>query len=203
MVRAASIQSSRTERGRGLGERGEEQRVPAEQHLVVEPGAGCGARWRTVRPASCTASDGGWAIDVQDVAAVPRVRIDEVPVGGDAVVAHDLVGVGAAHLAELVERPEVELALDPLGVGVFGRVEAAGRIGEVAQHVADDVFDDRAVPLLAGREIAVQVRRGSARCRRASSRSAGRATSRRSSSGRSRRRGGRGCRRRPSRRAWS
>ena len=101
--------------------------------------------------------------DVQDRAAEVGVRIDEVSAVGHAEVALDLVRVVAADLADLGGRPEVELAFDAFGVGILGCVEAARGVREVAEHVADDVFDDRAVAGFAGREIPVQVRAGQQR----------------------------------------
>ena len=77
------------------------------------------------------------AVDqVQDVAGVAGVRIDEVPARGHAEGADDLGRVVAADLGQLVEAPEVELALDPFAVGVLGREEAAVGVAQVAQHVA-------------------------------------------------------------------
>ena len=149
------------ERDGGFGERGEEERVPPEEHLVVELRADAllaAFEERAEVPGHRRRHRLVAVGDVQDAAAEVRVRVDEVPGFGDAEVAHHLVGVVAAHLADLGRRPEVELAFDALGVGVLGGVEAARRIGEVAQHVADDVFDHRPVARLAGDQIAVQVR---------------------------------------------
>ncbi len=76
-----------------LGERPQEERVPPEEHLVVEAGphpvparrrraTGSDARDR-VRPVL------GRADRVEDVAAEPGVRVLEVAPGGHAEVAHD------------------------------------------------------------------------------------------------------------------
>ncbi len=67
--------------------------------------------------------------DVQDVVAF------EVAAGGDAVMAHEARRVGAQPLAQLGLRPDEELPLLALGVGVGGRIETALRRGHLAQHV--------------------------------------------------------------------
>ena len=53
------------------------------------------------------------------------MRIDEVPAAVTPKNADHLGGVVAADRLDLVELPEVELALDALGVGVLGGEEAA------------------------------------------------------------------------------
>jgi hypothetical protein len=123
------------ESGGGLGQRIEEQCVPPEEHLVVEarPGPGAPAVEELApRPPNLLGRFLGPVHDVQDVPGVPGVRVAEVPLRRHAVVAHRFVGVVAAHLAQLVEAPEVELPLHPLRVGVLGGEEAAVGVGEVA-----------------------------------------------------------------------
>ena len=99
-------------------------------------------------------------------------------------------------------RPGVREPLDAVGVGVLRRREAAAGDAHLAQEVVDRLLDDVAVPLLAGHDPARGgTPRRAARCRRASSRSAGRASARRPSTGGSPRRRRRRARLPPSRRA--
>ena len=86
------------------------------------------------------------------------MRIDEIPVGGDAVIRDDGIGVVAADLADLLDRPAVELPLDAFGVGVLRGVPAVQGIAHVAQQETDDVFHDAPVARVARHEIAVQIR---------------------------------------------
>ena len=146
----------------GLGERAQEQRVPAEQHLVVEP--------RPDPLGACREQSRQHARDrfgsivgrpdrVEDVAAEAGVRILEVPPRGHAEVADDVGERVAAERLELLEWPHVELALpSTLRVGVLGGEEAALRVAQVAQHVADGLLDDAAVAVGAGHQPPVQVR---------------------------------------------
>ncbi len=94
------------EHERGLGQRVEEQRVPTEQHLVVEAGP------HALRPGG--EQTGKCALDrrrtrfepidhVEDVAAEAGVGILEVAALGGTEVPDHLVGVVTAHLAQLGE----------------------------------------------------------------------------------------------------
>ena len=58
--------------------------------------------------------------DVEDVRAL------EIAALGDAVVAHYQVGVITKQQAQIIRRPDEELALNALAVGVLRRVETAG-----------------------------------------------------------------------------
>ncbi len=100
---------------------------------------------------------------MQDVAAVARVRVFEVAAGGDAEVADHLGGVGTAQRLDLFEGPQVELAFDPFGVGVFGGVEPAVGMVQVAEHVLDDLLDDASIAREPDHEPTVQVRAGEQR----------------------------------------
>ena len=159
-MRAASIQSSRCSACGGLDQRAQEQRVPPEQHLVVEAGPDAVLACREQRR-----QDGGDRLGavlgrtdgVEDVAAVAGVRVLEVAACGHAEVADDVGQRVAAELLELLERPHVELALDALGVGVLGGEEPAVGVAQVAQHVRDGLLDDAAVAVGAGDHPAVQV----------------------------------------------
>ena len=95
---------------------------------------------------------------MQDVAAVAGVRVLEVPVGGDPVVPDHFGGVVAEHLVDLLERPDVELALDALGVGVLGGEEPVVVVAQVAQHVTDGLLDDAPVARLTGGQPRLGVR---------------------------------------------
>ena len=128
-----SIQSSRSERGGGLGERAEHERVPREQHLVVEPGPHplrAAGEQRGLQRVDCC---GGSRVPVERRGGCCRgtrcAGRRSSRARSRRKYAIDRVGVGAAHLAHLVERPAVELALDAFGVGVFGGEEAAARGG--------------------------------------------------------------------------
>ena len=57
------------------------------------------------------------------------------------------VGVGAEHVADLIDGPRVEQALVPVAVGswrvsILGRGEPAGGLSQIAQHVVDGLGDD-------------------------------------------------------------
>ena len=105
----------------------------------------------------------------------------------------------AEHGAHLVGPPDVELALDALGVGVQRGREAALGLAQLAQRPVERLRAHAREQRLAATPASRAGRRApAARCRRASSRSAGRSSARRRCSGRSRRRSGRTCRRRPS-----
>lgn len=56
---------------------------------------------------------------------------------GDAVGGHECICFITQHIADLSRHPNKELALFSLAVGVLGGVEAAGRIG----HLADDIVE--------------------------------------------------------------
>ena len=126
----------------------------------------------------------------------------EVAAVGGAEPGDRLVGVGLAgqRRAQLVDAPDVELALDALRVGVERGVEAA--LGRRASRAAPSRASPRRRAGTAARRSPASragTRERAARCRRASSRSAGPASRGPRSSARSRRRPGRTCRRRPSR----
>src|SRR5205823_1675882 len=107
------------------------ERVPCEQHLVVE--AGPHARRASLEQFRRAALHLRWTRrvdvdDVEDVAAEPRVRIDEVAALGDTEVSDYGVRVVPANFPDLVDRPAVELAFDAFGVRVLGGVEASGGV---------------------------------------------------------------------------
>ena len=112
----------------------------------------------------------------------------------------EVAASSAQRRADLVRRPDVELALLALAVGVLRGVEAALGDAHLAQHLVERLLADAPVALVSGPASRAGRRGRAGRCRRASSRSGGRASARRLSSGRSRRRAGRRCRRRASRR---
>ena len=150
--RAAAIQSSRSNTNAASASAPRNSAFQPRRTLSSSPGRTRRARFE--QPGQ-GALDGRRPLlvavhDVEDVATESRVRILEVALLGDAVEAHHLVGVVTTHLAELVDRPAVELALDALRVGVLGREEAALGVAEVAQHVGDDLLGDAPVTRLAG-----------------------------------------------------
>ena len=79
-------------------------------------------------------------------------RVDEVPAGPDAEdPVEDLRLLGREHAVDLVLRPEVELPLLALGVGVLGREERAPGREELAEHVGDGLLRRVPVRRLSGR----------------------------------------------------
>ena len=181
------------EHGAGVGQRGDHQRVPRRQPLVVEPGshaALAGGQEAGLDLGEPVGVGGGAD---RDVGALEVARL------GHAEVLDRGVGQGPERLAHLGRRPHVELALDALGVGVERAREPALRLAELAQRpverLARDALEEGARPR-PGRRAGTRAR--AARCRTASSRSGGRSSGRRPSSARSRRRPGRTCRRPPS-----
>src|SRR4051794_31109292 len=107
----------------GLAERIEEQRVPCEEHFVVE------ARSDALLPAreergSCPLYGRGRlgpTVDgVEDVASETGVRVLEISGFGHAEERDRLVGIRAAHFADLGEGPAIELSFDPFGIGILG-----------------------------------------------------------------------------------
>src|SRR5215207_9642374 len=126
----------------------------------------------------------GRAGDVQDV-----LTLEVAPLGHVPVARRKARFVRVQGGLQLFERPDVELPLLALGVGVLGGVETPF----LARHVAQDVVKRLLWP---GTSRGRASRGG--RYRRASSRSAGRASSRPRSSGRSLHRAGRRCRLSPS-----
>jgi hypothetical protein len=103
---------------------------------------------------------------VEDVLAFEVARL------GDAEVGEDLVGVGASagrggargvlrqHGADLGRRPDVELALLALGVGVVGGVEAALGAAHLAQQPVERLLADPPIARVAEHLVAVQVGAG-------------------------------------------
>ncbi len=144
------------QRRAGLRQGGEHEAVPLGEDLVVEARthpllAGLEQRRPRLlhgrRPQQVTA----------DRAVQDRVPL-EVPLLGDAVPVHHRLGpILAEDLDDLLGRPDVEAALLAFGVGVLGRVEPAGRMAEVAQHVADRLLDHLPVALVARELEGVQV----------------------------------------------
>ena len=99
--------------------------------------------------------------DAQHVLVRQRLRVavvNEVALLGDAEVAdRHLELVGRQQLRQLGARPAVELALVPFAVGIFGRIEAAVRVGHIAQHVIEDVAHDLGVAGLAAHQAGVEI----------------------------------------------
>ena len=195
-ARAASRRSSRPRRGACLRQRAERERVPGQQALVVEP-----------RPHALRADLHQALADARALlrrglgaAGLEHVRALEVALRRGAEPDERRLGVGRLQrVDEVVERPDVELALHALGVGVEGGVEAALRAAQLAQDELERLLARPAQQRVVARPATRAGTRGrAARCRRASSRSAGRSRCCRPRSARSRRRSGRRCRRRPS-----
>ncbi len=147
----------------------EEQRVPLEDHLVVESGPGSGG----TRLGHPEPGVGDLVGAHQIVAVVDPIRDApasergvEVAVVGDVPVLEcrvDDVGSGLGERgADLVGGPRVEQALHAIAIGV-GRVGVLGReeptlfVGERVEYVLDRVLDDEAPLRLAEDDEGVQV----------------------------------------------
>ncbi len=199
------------ERRAGAGHRVDHQPVPGDDHFVVAARANAlFARGKQLLAALGQLGGQLVRLAAEDLRALlERLRqVEDVAAFEVAVVGHIVhaaerrAALVAEHRFDFVGRPGVEHAFVAFAVGVFGAVEAAGRVGHVADDVVERLAHDAGVVRVAGDEIRIEIRAGqAARCRTASSRSAARASGRRPSSGRSRRRGGRRCRRPPSGRA--
>ena len=110
---------------------------------------------------------GGAVGQVEDVLALEVARLGDAVVGEDRVgVERGGLGVGPAgadrrgtlqHRPHLVRRPDVELALLALRVGVVGRVEAALGPAHLAQQPVERLFADPPVALVAEHLPTVQV----------------------------------------------
>ena len=183
------------EHGAGIGQRGDHQRVPGRQALVVEARAHAlraDGQQRRADPLALLLRRLGPA-RLEDVGAL------EVAALGRAEPGDRGVGVVAQRRAQLVDAPHVELALHALGVGVERAVEAALGRAHLAQGPVERLLGGAPQQRVAAGLKAVQVgarQQGVVvehllEVRHASS-------ARRRCSARSRRRPGRRCRRRPS-----
>ena len=154
------------ERRRGVGQRGDHERVPGGQALVVEARAHAGRAGLEQALADATAR-----LPVGPRARIRRprlaqhvqaglgmVRIGEVAALAGAQPGDRGVGVGAELLPQFGHGPHVEASLDALRVGVQGGVEAALRAAHLAQRPAQRVHAHVQQVRLRGRLPAVQVR---------------------------------------------
>ncbi len=146
----------------GLGEGREHQPVPFGEDLVVEPGPDA---IETVLEQL-----GSGPVDLvgpcQPAALfdpIEDVRPLEVSFRRGAVPVDGGGGTAAEHLAHLVDRPHVELALDALAVGVLGREPPAVGVLEVAAHVVDRLGQHLGEPWLAGQLPGMEVGPGEQR----------------------------------------
>ena len=90
------------------------------------------------------------------------VRPSKLPAVGELVPLERDVGVGAEYLAHLVDRPRVKQAFVAVTVlvgrvGILGRIEPAGGMAQLAQHVLDGLLDDLLPTCLAEDEVRVEV----------------------------------------------
>ena len=91
---------------------------------------------------------------VEDVAALEvAVVVDAVPLDGRV----GELRIAFERGADLVGRPDVELAFDAFGVGILGGVEAAVRMAQIAEHVTDRLVEHLPVVVRAGDLPGVQV----------------------------------------------
>ena len=116
------------ERGAGLGQRGDHQRVPRGQALVVQAGADPVRAGLEQPAANLVERLRGWLgpSPLQDQGVLERSRAEVLERGGGQVRAEGIAQLGLA--------PHVELALDALGVGVERRAEAALGTAHLAQR---------------------------------------------------------------------
>ena len=152
----------------GIGGRRDAASAADEQGLTAALQRCVQVLFRDVQPAS---DRSGLVDDVEDGLAL------EVAADVDAPIAARALGVGGwQQLEELVAGPDEVFSLDALGVGVGrGEERAVGRL-EAAEQVVAGLSGDAAEELVAGQPPGGQVERDQQRrCRRASSRSAGRA----------------------------
>ena len=109
--------------------------------------------------------------DIQEILAteLPLRILRRVPIGLDAEPPTRDVGIGAEECRDFVVRPDVERSLGLVSacwsirrqaVGVFGGIEAAQRIREVAQDVVQRVFGDGREEVLAGGLSCLEIRHG-------------------------------------------
>ena len=73
----------------------------------------------------------------------------KVAVLGDAVGGHESICFVPKYLADLVRRPDEELALFAFAVGILRAVEPSGRVGHLADHIVQDLFGDGPKELVA------------------------------------------------------
>ena len=120
----------------------------------------------------------------------------EIALGGHVVMLHKKCSIfRAQRLLDLGQRPDVELALLALRIGVERGGERPLRRRHLAGEPADGLGRALPVQRIAGAgEAPAPAAREAGRCRRASSRNAAPASARRPNSARSRRRDGRRCR---------
>ena len=193
-ARAACPSRSRPARRAGRPHKGgDRQAVPVGEDLVVE----AGSRTRLARASRRRArmapggrlpvARSGGREPIEDLVAFP------VSVGGHVVVAANNAASSAQNAVDLGLRPDIEVALLALPIGIERGRRRRHRRRHLARQPGDDLVGALAEewPRVA-REPAPGVR-GAGHCRRASSRNGARASGRRRSNGRSRRRDDRGC----------
>ena len=82
---------------------------------------------------------------MQDVAALEVARLARV-----VHAAEQLGGLRAEHGLNLARRPQVEFALFAFAVGILAAIEAAQRIGHVAEQIVERLPHDLGIARLAG-----------------------------------------------------
>ena len=113
--------------GAGVGQRGDGERVPGGQPLVVEAGADAALARLPQAPADLRARRGLGSAGLEDVGPL------EIPALGGSEVGDRLVREVTELGAELVERPHVVATLDALGVGVQRAGESTLGAAQLAQ----------------------------------------------------------------------
>ncbi len=139
---AASAQSSLPGGGRGLGEGRAHHGVPLGDDLVVEAGADPAGPGRAgARPWRVSISGGRSRSPRR--ARCSTVRPSKLPSGVTPYHSRRRLGprAGPSTAVSSLGRPEVVAALLAFGVGVLGRVQAAGRVAKVAQHVGERLVE--------------------------------------------------------------
>jgi hypothetical protein len=146
------------ERAPRLRERARHETVPGRQNLVVAPG---------LHPALARleqlAAPRRSAFRIRLTGQPENTLALEIRAAVDAPVRHRRVGVRPEHRADLVGRPDEELALMALGVRVLRGVEATGRIGHLAQDVVERLLAHTAALGVAERLPGMQIERSELR----------------------------------------
>ena len=145
------------ERGGGVGERRDHQRVPARQALVVEPGP------HPLRTRLVELRAQRVAVRRVGRRAHEDVRALEVAPLGHPEVLDRLIGLVAEHLADLGHGPDVELALYALGVRVERGGERALLLAQLGERPVERLAAHALEQRLAGDLPRVQVRAGEQR----------------------------------------
>ena len=125
--------------GGRFGQCGQHESVPFSEDLRVESGPDTGGTMREQRGSA--SFDGSGAGEVPADRTLEDVRTLPIPGSGDAIPTDDILGIDAADRTDLVDGPDVELALDAFGIGILGGEESAGGMTQLIEDVADRLVE--------------------------------------------------------------